>query len=667
MSVSIILQAILVKSCEGNMKRMCREDECIIQRMSVIDEIKARLDIVDLISESVSLRRSGKNYIGFCPFHSNTRTPAFVVFPESGTWRCFGQCNEGGDLFAFVMKKEGVDFSQALQILAQKAGVTLKPPTPQEAVEQEEHARYRFLLEDAVTFYRHQLLNTEAGKQALEYLRGRGLRDDTLEAFGIGYAPNRWDALLQHFAAKGVEMQDLLQVGLLSEGQEGRLHDRFRHRIMIPIRDERGGLAGFGARILDPNDVPKFLNSPQTPLFDKGRLLYGLDRARRAIREADQVVLVEGYLDVIALHQAGFCNVVSPMGTALTEQQLFLLKRFTKRLVLALDADAAGEQATLRGLEVARQAMDHSQELFFDSHGLLRFEARLQADIRVATLPPGLDPDEVVQKDPQQWQQLIATAQPIVVHVMETLAAQRDVNDPKQKSEIASHVLPLIREVSNPLERDTYLQRLARLLRVDERSLMSSLAATRKVAQQPKKKKETTASSPTAPAMPLLAQSLLSLEQHILGLLLRFPDLLYRLDRALQEEGLERLSPNDFSSAEHQTLLRLLQESLEQDLLEPLQYVLQHLSLPLLEIADTILEKTEGLQSNPQRLLDDLLRAVLQRRQRNLNQQIDYLRFALQETPQNDPSASQSYQQKMLLLAQTRFKLDKALKKVTSH
>lgn len=177
------------------------------------------------------------------------------------------------------------------------------------------------------------------------------------------------------------------------------------------------------------------------------------------------------------------------MGTALTEQQLFLLKRFTKRLVLALDADAAGEQATLRGLEVARQAMDHSQELFFDSHGLLRFEARLQADIRVATLPPGLDPDEVVQKDPQQWQQLIATAQPIVVHVMETLAAQRDVNDPKQKSEIASHVLPLIREVSNPLERDTYLQRLARLLRVDERSLMSSLAATRKVAQQPKKEK----------------------------------------------------------------------------------------------------------------------------------------------------------------------------------
>lgn len=633
--------------------------------MSVIEEIKSRLDVVELISESVSLRRTGKNYIGFCPFHSNTRTPSFVVFPESGTWRCFGQCNEGGDIFAFIMKKEGVDFSQALQILAQKAGVTLKPLTPQEAAAREEHESLRAILEDAVTFYRHQLLNTAAGRQALTYLRGRGLNDDTLEAFGIGYAPNRWDALLQHFTAKRVDPQDLFQVGLLGEGPEGRLYDRFRHRLMIPIRDEQGRMAGFGARILDPNDVPKFLNSPQTPLFDKGRLLYGLDRARRAIREADQAVLVEGYLDVLALHQAGFYNVISPMGTALTEQQLFLLKRYTKRLVLALDADAAGEKATLRGLEVARQAMDHNQELFFDSHGLLRFEARLQADIRVATLPPGLDPDEVVQKDPQQWQQLIATAQPIVVHVMETLAAQRDLNDPKQKNEIASRVLPLIREIPNPLERDTYLQHLARLLRVDERALMSSLAATRKTTRRPKKSEP--AATQAAPSLATHAQSLLSLEQHILGLLLRFPDLLYRLDRALQEEGLERLSPADFSSAEHQTLLRLLQESLEQDLLEPLQYVLQQLSLPLLEITDTILEKTKGLESNLSRLSDDLLRAVLQRRQRSLNQQIDYLRFALQEAPENDPAASPSFQQKMLLLTQTRFKLDRALKKVTSH
>lgn len=634
-------------------------------RMSAIEEIKSRLDIVDLVSESVSLRRTGKNYIGFCPFHSNTRTPAFVVFPDSGTWRCFGQCNEGGDIFAFVMKKEGVDFSQALQILAQKAGVTLKPLTPQDVAEREEHESLRALLEDAVTFYRHQLLNTEAGHQALAYLRQRGLRDETLEAFGIGYAPNRWDALLNHFTAKGVATAELLQVGLISETQEGRLHDRFRHRVMIPIRDEQGRMAGFGARILDPNDVPKFLNSPQTPLFDKGRLLYGLDRARRSIREKDQAVLVEGYLDVIALHQAGFTNVISPMGTALTEQQLLLLKRFTKRLVLALDADAAGEKATLRGLEIARQAMDHDQELVFDSRGLLRYEARLQADIRVVTLPAGLDPDEVVQTDPHRWEELVAQAQPIVVHVMETLAAQRDVNDPKQKNEIASHVLPLIKELPNPVERDAYLQRLARLLRVDERALLSSLSATRKPARQPTKRQASPQPAPAAVAPPV--QSSLSLEQHILSLLLRFPDLLYRVNRALQEEGLERLSPIDFSSAEYQTLLRLLQEALEQDLLPPLQYVLQHLSLPLLEVSEAVLEKTAGLEANPQRLLEDVLRAVLQRRQRNLNQQIDYLRFALQEMPENDHPAVRSFQQRVLSLSQTRFKIDKALKKVTSH
>ncbi len=630
--------------------------------MSVIEEIKSRLDIVALVSESVSLRRTGKNYIGFCPFHSNTRTPAFVVFPESGTWRCFGQCNEGGDIFAFVMKKEGVDFTQALQILAHRAGVTLKPLTPQEAAEREEHENLRALLEDAVTFYRHQLVNTETGRQAWDYLRSRGLRDETLEAFGIGYAPNRWDALIQHFSTKGVDTQVLMQAGLVSKSQQGNLHDRFRHRIMIPIRDEQGRMVGFGARIVDPQDVPKFLNSPQTPLFDKGRILYGLDLARRAIRVKDQAVLVEGYLDVIALHQAGFTNVVSPMGTALTEEQLYLLKRFTKRIVLALDADAAGEKATLRGLEIARQAMGQSQELVFDSRGLLRWEGRLQADIRVATLPAGLDPDEVVQEDAGKWEEIIAKARPIVVHVMETLAAQRDLNDPKQKSEVASYVLPLIKEIPNPIERDTYLQHLARLLRVDERILLARLPSPRKPSQR--RQKGETAPTPTPSPLPPLVQNQLNLEQHILGVLLRYPDLLYRLDRALQEEGLERLSPSDFSSAEHQTLLRLLQESLEQDLLEPLPYILQHLSLPLLEMSEEILKKSDGLEATPQRLLDDLLRAVLQRRQRNLTQQLDYLRFALQE---GDPSANPSFQQKILSLTQTRYKLDKALKKVTSH
>src|SRR5512133_1264907 len=427
--------------------------------MSVIDEIKARIDIIDLVSESVQLRRTGKNYTGFCPFHPNSRTPAFVIFPDSGTWRCFGQCNEGGDIFKYIMKKEGLDFSQALHTLAEKAGVTLTPVTPEKQAEEDEHEHLRTLLEEAVVFFRHHLLQTPAGEQAFAYLQKRGLTPATVETFGLGYAPESWDALTRYFSGKGYTTEDLLQVGLVTERQNGEgVYDKFRHRVMFPIRDGMGRMVGFGGRILNPEDQPKFMNSPQTVLFDKGRLLFALDQARKAIRAQDQVVMVEGYLDVIALHQAGFNNVVSPMGTALTEDQLRMLKRLTRRIVLALDPDAAGQKATLRGLELARQAMDHSSELAFDARGLLRNEARLEADLRVTTLPEGLDPDEIVLRDPQEWARIVESARPIVVHVMETLATGRDLEDPKIKSEIAAQVLPLIEDVPNALERDTYRQ-----------------------------------------------------------------------------------------------------------------------------------------------------------------------------------------------------------------
>ncbi len=444
--------------------------------MNTIEEIKSRLDIVDLVSETVKLRRSGKSYSGFCPFHPNSRTPAFVVFPDSGTWRCFGQCNEGGDIFRFVMKKEGWDFPQALKYLAEKAGVQLQAPTPEVQEARQENDRLQALLADAAEFYRQQLLHTPPGIAALDYLHTRGLKDPILETFQIGYAPQSWEITLHHLTARGYSTEDVQRAGMLSERESGGFYDRFRNRIMIPIRDMNGGMVGFGARILDPNDVPKFLNSPQTPLFDKGRLLYGLDQSRKSIRAQDQVVIVEGYLDVIALHQAGFTNAVSPMGTALTEDQLRLLKRFTRRIVLALDADAAGEKATLRGLDIARQAMDHTSEPVFDARGLLHYETRLQADVRVTTLPPGLDPDDVANRDPQEWAGLVKAARPVVEHVMATLAAGQDLNDAKVKSRIAAQVLPLIEDVQNPVERESYRQSLARLIRVDERALLNTQA-----------------------------------------------------------------------------------------------------------------------------------------------------------------------------------------------
>ncbi len=314
--------------------------------MSAVDEIKARIDIVDLVSESgVKLRKSGRSFTGFCPFHHNTKTPAFVVWPETGTWRCFGECNEGGDIFKYVMKKEGMDFKEALRYLADKAGVELQAYTPQQEEAHEREDFLRTLLDEAALFFHTQLLHTEAGSEALAYLREkRGLTDETIESFMLGYAPRGWDNTLKHFLQKGYAQEDLLDAGLVSERDSGGVYDKFRHRLMIPIRDARGRMAGFGARALAAEDMPKYLNSPQTALFDKGRLLYGLDKARKAIRAADRAVIVEGYLDVIAPHQAGFENVVSPMGTALTEAQLRLLKRYTRRIVLALTRTRRGKK-----------------------------------------------------------------------------------------------------------------------------------------------------------------------------------------------------------------------------------------------------------------------------------------------------------------------------------
>ncbi len=632
--------------------------------MSDIDEIKARIDIVDLVSETVQLRRSGKNYTGFCPFHPNTRTPAFVVFPDSGTWRCFGQCNEGGDIFKFVMKKEACDFSEALKMLAEKAGVQLSQPSAQEQALAEEYDNLRIILEEAVTFYRHQLFNTSEGKFALNYLQSqRGLKNDTIEAFGLGYAPNSWDATLLHFKNKGISETDLVATGMLSERDSGGYYDRFRHRVMFPIRDERGRMSGFGARILDPNDIPKFLNSPQTAIFDKGRLLYGLDLARRAIRIKDQAVIVEGYLDVIALHQAGFNNVISPMGTALTEHQLHLLKRFSRKIILALDPDAAGDKATLRGLQIARQTLDRETDPVFDARGLLGYEARLKADIRVTTLPDGLDPDEVVNKDPEEWERILKAAKPIVIHVMESLAKERDLEDPKVKSEIAEQVLPLIEDIPSPIERDTYRQRLARLLRVDERALYETLPA--------KVKPAATRRRQAKPVSSEVAQkphdSVYKRERHCLGLLLRQPTLLYQVDRHLQQAGLMRLSPEDFQHSDHAAIALVFQESIDQDVAEPLNFVLNNLSLEMMDLADQMLEGTANLDLSDERILEDLMRGILDLRRRKLSQHIDYLRYLMAEAQEQGDLQVSEYMLTMVQHTRTLEKINQAYGKFTTR
>ncbi len=595
--------------------------------MSSIDEIKARIDILDLVSESVQLKHSGKNYTGFCPFHPNTRTPSFVVFPSTGTWRCFGQCNEGGDIFSFTMKKQGWDFPETLKYLADKAGIQLKPQTPEEMVAEEEHAQLRIILEEAEKYYHHQLINASDGQKALEYLHTRGLTDEIVKTFELGYAPNSREAIIQFFKNKGRSEAILLEAGLVSEREDGSVFDKFRHRIMFPIRDGRGRMAGFGGRILDPNDLPKFMNSPQTPVFDKSALLYGLDHARNPIRGLDQVVIVEGYLDVIALHQAGFTNTVSPMGTALTEQQMRLLKRLTQRFVLALDPDTAGDRATMRGLQVARQAMDHAADPVLDARGLLGYETRLQADIRVTTLPEGMDPDEVVKRDPAEWQRILENAKPVVIHVMETLAAGRNIDDPKTKSELAGQVMPLINEVPDPIEREAYRQQLARLIKVDERLLVRADRSSR----PPRRRTRTPQSDTKEPQSFVVQSGNALLEAHCLGILVRRPEMVFYVDRELNKDHLTNISRLDFESAEYQVIFGLVKESLAQDESEPMNYVLNKLSLPLMEIVDKLLERTDKLDPKEERVRDDLMRALLEIRRRQVNEIMSQLRYQMDE------------------------------------
>jgi DNA primase len=636
--------------------------------MSTIDEIKSRVDIVDLVSESgVKLRKTGKNYTGFCPFHANKHTPAFVVWPETGTWRCFGECNEGGDIFKFLMKKDGLDFREALTRLAARAGVELPAYTAEKPEQKEAYDHLRKLLEDALIFYRSQLHNNP---EVLGYLREkRKLAGGTIETFGLGYAPPGFDNLLRHFTQRGVTSQELMDAGLVTEREpdthlsnsEPRIYDRFRHRIMIPIRDENGRMAGFGARIVDPEDIPKFLNSPETAIFTKGHLLYGLDRARKPIRTADQAVIVEGYLDVIALHQAGYENVVSPMGTALTEDQLHLLKRFTRRIVLALDPDTAGQKAVLRGLEAARQAMSRKTETAFDGGSVARFDApellrfsyRLQADLRVASMPEGLDPDEIVARDPELWKSLIENAKPVVTHVMDALVTGQDLNDLNVKNRIAAQILPLIQDLPSAVDRETFRQQLERLLKVKE----GSLSGTQAQSLKGKRSKQFEKTKIKEPASNVLAvSSSRKVEAYVIAALFRRPELLYRLDRFLGQYGLTTLAASDFEYTDYQMLFDLIRAAVEQDRTEHHEFVVEALPESLRVLSRELLAQTEKLEPIEEKLMEELLRGVIKLRRVAAGENLSQLRFLQEDAQQAGDLRAASYQE--LVLQHTRLLLD---------
>ena len=626
--------------------------------MTVVDDIKERLDIVEIVEQTVKLRRTGKNYIGFCPFHSNTRTPAFVVFPETQTWRCFGQCNEGGDLFGYMMKREGWDFNEALRQLAARAGVTLTQQNPETEASVQSQQKLSAVLEAAAGFYREQMLTSPAGKKTLDYLHKRGLSDETIKIWGLGYAPAGWTTLLDYLRQKNYETGMLIAAGLLTERDDGSLHDRFRERLMFPIRGPYGQLAGFGGRTLEPDGIPKYLNSPATDVFDKGRLLYGLDQARKSIRSLNQAVIVEGYMDVIGLHQAGFTNAVSPMGTALTEDQFRLLKRLTRNVVLALDPDAAGQNATLRGLETARKAMDQESEIHFDSRGLMRVEQRINADIRVTALPGLQDPDEIVLENPEAWKQIIAKAKPVVVHVMETLAIDKDLNDAKVKRDIAAQVMPLIDDVGDAVEREAYRQQLAGFLRVDERSLKSARSGP----AHSRRKKIESDQADVIPADMLSkpAQKNQMLERYLLHDLFLEPEGLFRLNKTLCNLELDPITESDFQNADTLAGYHLIAESLRQVDYTPSDFVEARLTSAL-EFEENPSFVEERHMITREKRDQHQVRAVVRMRLNRLEDRLEEIKFLQSDAVESKTYTEEEVQFLYLELLQKRRRLDAAM------
>ncbi|MGD0779398.1 MAG: DNA primase [Dehalococcoidales bacterium] len=555
--------------------------------MSAIDEVKQKLDIAEVIGQYATLKKAGRNLTALCPFHSE-KHPSFFVYPEQQSWHCFGACNTGGDVFAFVMKKEGLDFGEALRLLARRAGVTL--PAKYEGAAKKEEKEPFFSANEAATLYYHNLLlNSPAAAKAKSYVEKRGFSAQTISDFQLGYSLDSYDALKLYLQEKSFDEKTLLTAGLLYEDEKGKTSDRFRGKLMIPIRDIKGRVTGFGARALDNTD-PKYKNSPQSPTFDKSGTLYGIDRAAASIRKLDVAIIMEGYMDVIMANQCGVTNAVASMGTAITETQVNILKKLSKNLILSLDADAAGEEAMLR---------------------TVGYENILNAEMRVILLPEGKDPDEVMREDMEKWHGLVDSAMPLVDFLFEKTIAKLDLTTARDKSAAVDKLLPVIAAINDPIRQAHYLQKLAALVKVDMNTIKASLSRLK----QPTIQRKMASPKPSAGISRPLASS--SREEYCLALLLQYPEL-----REYQQD----ISLDYFSHSENREIFLVwqvvadnqsLKERLDPALYEHLDAII-NMSIPstkinvekkfvdiINELKKRFLRSVEAMKANSITSLDD--------------------------------------------------------------
>lgn len=425
--------------------------------MTDIDQIRERINIVDLIAESVRLKKMGRNFKGLCPFH-NERTPSFVVSPERQIWHCFG-CGKGGDAFTFLMEIDRLEFPEALKILAERVGVKLELRT---ADTEKTKVKQRLLEIHHLTseFYHYILVKHVLGERARLYLKNRGVSDALVKTFGLGFAPNAWENVTKFLRKKGFSENELERGGLSLRGRGG-WYDRFRGRLMFPLRNYRGETIAFAGRLLDPEaKEAKYINSPETPLYTKGATLYGLEVTKEAIRREGSAVVVEGEFDTISSYQAGVANVVAIKGSALTEPQVELLKRFTERIVLALDQDAAGDAAMRRGIEIADRA------------GL---------DIRVVAIPQGKDPDEAARESATIWKKSVKEAVPFYDFLIHSALARYATLDAYSKKKISDEVLPSIAKITNTIVQAHYVKDLALKLALPEEKITEAIRKSKTI------------------------------------------------------------------------------------------------------------------------------------------------------------------------------------------
>mgnify|MGYP000098690502 CR=1 FL=1 len=692
--------------------------------MSVVEEIKSRLDIVNYIQQTVPLKKAGRTFKACCPFH-NEKSPSFSVNPDTQSWRCFGACAEGGDIFTFAMKQNGWNFSEALEALGNMAGVEVKKETPEQRQRGETLDKLRGLMQTAAEIYHQHLVEgkTDDTKSTLYYVQTkRGLTNGIIRQFQIGYALPGWKNMLDELTHLGYSEAEILDAGIATKNDEGRVYDRFRNRLMIPIRDDRGRVIGFGARALAPDDNPKYLNSPQTPLFDKSRVLFGLDMAKNAIRDGETAVIVEGYMDVIQAHQAGFTNVVAQMGTAMTEAQIkTLTPRYAKKIILALDADAAGQSATRRSLETARQTLESD------------YAGRLSVDIRVLQIPNAKDPDDFIRETPERWREFVNNALPVADFVIQMEMASLPQNPSVQEREaLARRILPILAASENNLYQHDNIQKLSMRLRIPERDLLAwaqeqaaKIVRPAQSAQHETKARKYDEAEPPPinyemieppdfgdpdfvdteeaypvikplnPLRPMVQNADVSLEAHCLRLLLQKPELYYQVNRkfrelagdhaGLRQGPLSDLGVGDFSRGDYRAIMQMLILAQQQSDMEAMDYLRENLDSVLLQEIDTLLvaevkavhdkigqrfqsdfslvvwknyERRTLPSLNPGlEVVDKALRLRLAR----LKRDVDEFSFMQQDSQDTDPSSGVQLGMQVVLSRQARHLLDTEL------